>query len=257
MRWWLDQDCICWGLFPVIAAGFGYIIPVVLIESYLPYGVHFMINHTKKKTRTEMIADTQNRIPWMKQFKEGVNNVLGPAAIVSGILSSFLARYLQTKPTEDFPDLKNFVWNLILLEIIGDFGLYWGHRVQHEFDFLWEHHAYHHSIDTPTPASTVYIDPLDSFLQGSLPMMIAAVCVQPHPITFTLYVFSRVFQNTVNHSGMDHPFLNLICLRYTILGRAKVKHHDLHHRFSNYARNAKNYGEMFWVWDWMFGTLRA
>ena len=32
-------------------------------------------------------------------------------------------------------------------------------------------------------------------------------------------------------------------------------HHDYHHRFSNYGRNAKNYGEGFWFWDWAFGTL--
>lgn len=25
-------------------------------------------------------------------------------------------------------------------------------------------------------------------------------------------------------------------------------------RYSNHAHNAKNYGESFWVWDWMFGT---
>jgi hypothetical protein len=25
-------------------------------------------------------------------------------------------------------------------------------------------------------------------------------------------------------------------------------------QYSNHARNAKNYGETFWVWDWMFGT---
>lgn len=37
--------------------------------------------------------------------------------------------------------------------------------------------------------------------------------------------------------------------------RAGVKHHDAHHHFSNYAGNAKNYGESFWIWDWLFGTL--
>ena len=31
--------------------------------------------------------------------------------------------------------------------------------------------------------------------------------------------------------------------------------HDSHHRFSNHAKNARNYAESFWVFDWAFGTL--
>lgn len=41
--------------------------------------------------------------------------------------------------------------------LLADFGLYWGHRVQHEFDALWRVHRVHHSIDTPTPYSTMYV----------------------------------------------------------------------------------------------------
>ena len=31
--------------------------------------------------------------------------------------------------------------------------------------------------------------------------------------------------------------------------------HDAHHKYSNYAENAKNFGENFLLWDWAFGTL--
>jgi len=214
-----------------------------------------MINHTKKKTRSEMIKDTQRRVPWKKQFKEGVMNLLGPAAIVLGFLSAYIARGMVKRPTTNYPSLAKFLIDLVMMDIIGDFFLYCGHRVQHEFDFLWQFHAYHHSIDTPTPASTVYIHPIDSTLQGALPMMFTHALVQCHPITFIAFIFTRVFQNTANHSGLDHPVLNFLCLRF-LPGRASIKHHDLHHRFSNYPRNAKNYGEMFWVWDWALGTFR-
>jgi sterol desaturase/sphingolipid hydroxylase (fatty acid hydroxylase superfamily) len=53
---------------------------------------------------------------------------------------------------------------------------------------------------------------------------------------------------------MDCFALDLLTLKF-IPGRAKVKHHDRHHKFSNYEKNAKNFGENFWIWDWMFGTL--
>jgi hypothetical protein len=46
-----------------------------------------------------------------------------------------------------------------------------GHRVQHESKFLWRLHSKHHAIDTPSPFSTLFIDPTDAALQvrpGSL-----------------------------------------------------------------------------------------
>lgn len=256
MHWWIENTWICWGILPVLAAGVGYLLPVLCIEAYLPYGTSYMINHTKKQTRTEMIAKTQKRHPWSKQFYEGVMTVLGPVAFISGLLSALLAQSVLKLPTTNYPEPRDFILNLVLMEILGDFLLYCGHRVQHEFDFLWKFHSYHHAIDTPTPASTVYIHPIDSTLQGGLPILISNLVIQPHPLTFIAFAFSRVFQNTVNHSGMEHPVLNILCFRY-LPGRASIRHHDLHHRFSSYPRNAKNYAEMFWVWDWLFGTMRT
>lgn len=43
-----------------------------------------------------------------------------------------------------------------------------GHRVQHEFAFLWKFHAKHHAIDTPSPFSTLFIHPVDATLQVGL-----------------------------------------------------------------------------------------
>lgn len=39
--------------------------------------------------------------------------------------------------------------------------------------------------------------------------------------------------------------------------RAPIAFHDAHHKFSNHPRNARNYGEAFWLWDWAFGTLNG
>jgi sterol desaturase/sphingolipid hydroxylase (fatty acid hydroxylase superfamily) len=53
---------------------------------------------------------------------------------------------------------------------------------------------------------------------------------------------------------LDCWWINILSLK-CLPGRASVAHHDAHHRFSNYSRNAKNYGESFVFWDWAFGTL--
>jgi hypothetical protein len=94
------------------------------------------------------------------------------------------------------------------------------------------------SIDTPTPISTVCIDAIDATLQAGLPLILAAVICQPHAFVYYVYVAMRLSENVVNHSGLDHWLLNLITLKFLPF-RAGVEHHDSHHRFSNYEKNAK------------------
>src|SRR5688500_3761966 len=36
---------------------------------------------------------------------------------------------------------------LVLVVLLGDFLIYWGHRLQHSVDFLWRFHAVHHSAE--------------------------------------------------------------------------------------------------------------
>jgi len=118
-----------------------------------------------------------------------------------------------------------------------------------------------HSLHRPTgslfAASTAYIRPVDMTLQTALPMMIAAVAglLQAHPVSFLVYVVLRVGESTINHCGHDTWIINLITLKLLSF-RASVQHHDEHHHLSNYARNAKNYGENLVIWDWVSGALR-
>ena len=128
-------------------------------------------------------------------------------------------------------------------------------QVQHESEYLWKnYHSFHHSIGTPSPVSTLYIDEVDATLQGSLPIMFACLIIRPHPVTYSIFAGLRVAENVINHTGLDSSLMNILTLKCLPL-RASIAHHDAHHRFSNYSRNAKNYAESFWVFDWMFGTL--
>ena len=113
----------------------------------------------------------------------------------------------------------------------------------------------HHRLKTPTAVSTIYIDPVDMLLQASLPMLLATVATQAHPLVFLAYSFARVAKNTFNHAGLDSPWVRLVTLKFLPL-RASVRHHDEHHRYSGYSGNAKNYGEGLWIWDALLGTSR-
>jgi len=251
---------LCWGFAPFVSANVGYFGTVFFLEYLIRQGFmrSSMIEYGKSGDRPKAIEKTHERFMDFKaQLKNAAWNMLGPMAWINTLILPIIVSWvLKREVTKRYPTKLEFLAHFALLELVGDFFLYVGHRVQHEIPFLWEKcHSFHHSIDTPTPVSTVCIDPTDASLQGGLPILGACLVVNPHPITLSLYVMARLAENVVNHSGVENLFLNVLFLKVLPL-RAPVSHHDSHHKFSNYGPHAKNYGENFIIWDYIFGTLK-
>jgi len=257
---WAAQPQLCWGVGTFIAANVGHLGAVLVLEAAmrLPGAASVMIEYGPGHERWQEVQKTWQAVPYGEQWRTALWNMLGPMAILNSVVSSFLLPYLLGPAVlehgVELPSWSEAIVAFVLLELVGDFFLYTFHRLMHEL--LWDHvHQYHHSIRTPTPISTVCIENLDATLQGGLPIMLSALVVRPHPLAMYAFVAQRVAENVVNHSGMDHWLIKLIFLKFERLGRAGTAHHDSHHRFSNHAKNAKNFGEHFWIWDWAFGTL--
>lgn len=64
--------------------------------------------------------------------------------------------------------------------------------------------------------------------------MLAGALVRPSIGLMYLYTILRLAENVVNHSGINHPLLTIITLKF-LPGRAGIGHHDYHHRYSKYA----------------------
>ena len=90
-----------------------------------------------------------------------------PTALINGVVAVFVFAYVNPGlPTlEDnniLPTLAQCLTHLLFCELIGDFFLYWGHRVQHESEYLWKNfHSYHHQLGVPNPVGALYIDSMD------------------------------------------------------------------------------------------------
>eukprot|EP00300_Choanocystis_sp_HF-7_P016873 c1955_g1_i2.p1 GENE.c1955_g1_i2~~c1955_g1_i2.p1 ORF type:complete len:282 (+),score=53.50 c1955_g1_i2:3-848(+) len=240
---------LVWAIAPSLAAWVGYLLPVFVLELFGDriVGPSTQLLYPSEKVRP--IAPVSRKT----QLIKGFSILFGPVNALSVLWNIFVfGNFIGHGPDITW---FSFIRDFLLLNIIGDFGLYWGHRIQHEVPYLWKNiHTFHHSIHTPSPVTTLYIHPLDAFLQGSLPFIVAAIVVQPNPFVFSSYIAFRVMENVLNHSGADSLWLNVLCLKVLPL-RCRVSHHDHHHKYSSYGSGAKNYGEQFWVWDWMFGTL--
>lgn len=257
----MSSPYVCYGAGPVVAAFLGFILPylfILLLEKIGMVSEKDSITYNGKNRKVAQ-AILEKKVSTSEQFRASLWTTMGPGALGNGLLSAFLLPHLFPALNEipALPDLNSFLAQQVIMQLVGDLLLYAGHRIQHENTYLWKNfHSVHHSIDTPTVASTAYIHAIDMTLQTALPMMIAAVCAQAHPISFLFYIFARVGENAINHCGYNHWLINLVSLKFMPL-KASVKHHDQHHKYSNYGGNAKNYAENWMIWDWLFGTYRA
>ena len=278
---WSEEPWFAWGLVPFTAVNLGFYLTALPIEALLrgavlpgeeggragaapppagaevaplPLQLAFWVRPLGYgKSRA---ARVRAQAPgFWAQLRGSAWNISGPGGVLGAAAAATLLPRVMPPASGRCPALGEAAWHLVVMSLLGDLCLYWGHRVQHESGYLWaKHHSFHHKILAPTPVGTIFIDPLDMTLQATLPLLVAGWAAGAHPLTFSLYCALRVSDNVVNHSGLEGPLVDVLALK-CLPGRAAVAHHDAHHR-SMVGRGAGNFGEAFWLWDWLFGTLR-
>lgn len=144
----------------------------------------------------------------------------------------------------------------------ADLGFFLSHYAQHKVPFLWEFHKVHHSAPVLNPLTVFRRHPVDVVLERGLTGILAGV---------VLGVFSHLSGGTLEplevlgvNVGL---FIFLLCgfnLQHTHVRLSfgtRLEHvlispasHQIHH--SSDPRHAdRNLGNIFALWDWLFGTL--
>ncbi len=150
----------------------------------------------------------------------------------------------------------------VLLFLTQDFCRYWNHYLHHETRILWPFHAVHHSAEVMTPITFLRAHPLYSALQAlmisalvgtvqavilfALVGQIEAWVIYAGTLAFNSYVF---FGGHLRHSHIWLSYGRV--MEHILISPAQ---HQVHHS-SDPKHHDKNYGEVFAIWDWMFGTL--
>lgn len=149
-----------------------------------------------------------------------------------------------------------------ILFLVQDFCRYWNHYLHHEQRFLWPFHAVHHSAEVMTPITFLRAHPMYSVLQ--ILVISALVGLAQGVILFALvgtidikviYASTLAFNAYVffgGHLRHSHIWLSYgRTLEHILISPAQ---HQIHHS-SDVKHHDCNYGEIFAIWDWMFGTL--
>ncbi len=150
----------------------------------------------------------------------------------------------------------------IIIVMVSDFCKYWSHRWQHTIKSLWPFHAVHHSADVLTPVTVLRVHPVENFIRDVIVSLVVGVA--QGVVLFALigklslltigganaiyFVFHAAGSN-LRHSHiwlsygrvLEHIFISPA--QHQVHHSVAIKHHD------------KNFGSIFALWDWMFGTL--
>lgn len=150
----------------------------------------------------------------------------------------------------------------LTIATVSDFCVYWIHRGHHEIKLIWPFHAVHHSAEVMSPITVSRKHPVYNLLSRFV-TTIALATVQGlilslffgqislaviSGVTVTTLVFNLLGSNfRHSHIWISYgPFFSRIFI--------SPAQHQIHHSLAHKHWH-KNYGEIFALWDWAFGTL--
>lgn len=144
------------------------------------------------------------------------------------------------------------VQSSVLLYVIAfvslDLAGYWGHRLDHEYNFFWNAHIIHHSSEDFNLACALRQNISIVFRIFTIFLFPAALLGVPASVVAVvapLHLFAQFWYHTQHIGRMG--FLEKIIVT--------PSHHRVHHAINREYLD-KNYGQIFIVWDKLFGTYQ-
>ena len=140
-------------------------------------------------------------------------------------------------------------WLAVLVAfIIQDFGGYWTHRFSHRINLFWNRHIIHHSSEEFNLSCALRQSISQTFKFFTFLWIPAALMGIPSSIFAILapiHLFLQFWYHTklINKMGMLEHIL------------VTPSHHRVHHAINSEYID-KNYGQIFIVWDKLFGTFQ-
>lgn len=151
---------------------------------------------------------------------------------------------------QELPQMPVWLYTLIGLLLLDLIGAYLVHLVEHKTKFLWRFHLIHHTdtwIDTTTANRHHPGESVIRFIFTTFGVLIVG---SPMWMVF-LYQTLSVIATQFNHANIALPKKVDVFLSYFIVSPDMHKVH--HHYILPYTDS--NYGNIFSIWDRIFGTF--
>jgi sterol desaturase/sphingolipid hydroxylase (fatty acid hydroxylase superfamily) len=154
---------------------------------------------------------------------------------------SLLGRWMPANPIAIF-----VIWLLAV-----DFATYLSHVLLHKVPWLWHLHRLHHSATEFNIITGNRLSFAERFFNDFLIMLFLALVLglpSPQLIFSVMFVYNVI--DLLQHSDLpwDYGILDFLI--------ASPRYHRIHHSMHSEDANA-NYGNIFSLWDYLFGTVAA
>ncbi len=180
----------------------------------------------------------------ISSLSSGVTNVVKDVLGLSLIIIS----YPWMVKTLSVMSIDSTLLTYVLAFIALDFAGYWTHRVQHVVNFFWNGHIIHHSSEDFNLACALrqsISNVARLFVIFLLPAAILGVPANVISVVAPLHLFAQFWYHTEHIRKMG--FLEKIIVT--------PSHHRVHHAI-NPEYLDKNFGQIFIIWDKLFGTYQ-
>lgn len=197
------------------------------------------------------------QMQYRKWHHAGINIFFTVTTIIVNFILAFILIKTAGWTTEnDFgilqwiPEIPIWLYTIIGLLLLDLIGAYLVHLIEHKVKFLWRFHLIHHTdtwIDTTTANRHHPGESVIRFVFTTLGVLIVG---SPMWMVF-LYQTLSVIATQFNHANISLPDKLDNILSYFIVSPNMHKVH--HHYVLPYTDS--NYGNIFSVWDRLFGTF--
>ncbi|MEX2207638.1 MAG: sterol desaturase family protein [Myxococcota bacterium] len=130
-----------------------------------------------------------------------------------------------------------------------DFSFYVAHVAMHKRPGLWRFHAVHHSDPEVDVTTTIRQHPGEGLIRYAF-LGVFALALGSSPGAFAVYRIATALVGLLEHANLRAP---LALDRALALVTTWPYMHKLHHSRAK-AQTDSNYGNLFSVWDRLFGT---
>jgi alkylglycerol monooxygenase len=163
------------------------------------------------------------------------------------ITGSFYSLYTYIYENYALLKISHQWWVWIILLLATDLVWYWYHRLGHEINLFWGAHIVHHQSEEFNYTVSARITTLQALIRNIF--WCALPFVGFHP---TLVITILVAHGTYSFFTHTQLIGKLGWLEHILV---TPSHHGVHHA-SNEKYLNKNYGDIFILWDKLFGTFQ-
>jgi sterol desaturase/sphingolipid hydroxylase (fatty acid hydroxylase superfamily) len=133
--------------------------------------------------------------------------------------------------------------------LVADFARWLSHLLRHKVPLFWRFHALHHSQRDLNLFTDARVHPVDRMVSASITTLVLLSLGNTTPVVIAWLVFETVYPK-LYHANLR---ANFGWLRFLLV---TPQSHRVHHSVEP-QHHDRNFGFIFSIWDWLFGTQYA